>query len=124
MLHDRPLVFDSLLEEWAYTILTDFREKNYISGFLYQWPVYGYYDLRGAIILDFLVFNPFETAVQLHGRYWHSGEMGADDKYQEAILKQLYPVVVTFWGNEMETYEMTEDLFKKWLVLNAGTSKE
>ena len=123
MFDNRPLVFDSKLEEWGYAILTEFKKKNYISGFLYQWPVYGYYDLRGAIILDFLVFNPFETAVQIHGKHWHSGQLALEDQLQLEVLKQLYQAVVTFWEPEMPDYETTYQLYRKWLVTNAGTEK-
>jgi len=116
--------FASEQEERVYRVLVEFKKKSYISGFLYQVPVLGYYDLRGAIILDFLVFNPFETAVQVHGQHWHEGMLGADDQLQLQTLKQLYPVVCTFWENELETYEMTRNILRQWLVLNAGTSKE
>lgn len=121
---DAPLYFDSKQEERVYYVLAEFKEKNYISGYLYQVPVLGYYDLRGAIVLDFLVFNPFETAVQVHGRHWHEGMLGADDKMQLQTLKQLYPVVCTFWEDELETYEDTKNILRQWLVLNAGTSKD
>jgi len=121
---DQPLYFDSQQEERVYRVLAEFRDKNYISGFLYQVPVLGYFDLRGAIVLDFLVYNPFETAVQVHGQHWHEGELGADDMLQLQVLKQLFPVVCTFWEDELETYEETRDILRQWLVLNAGTSKE
>lgn len=121
---DAPLYFDSKQEERVYYVLAEFKEKNYISGYLYQVPVLGYYDLRGAIVLDFLVFNPFETAVQVHGRHWHEGMLGADDQMQLQTLKQLYPVVCTFWEDELETYEDTKNILRQWLVLNAGTSKD
>lgn len=124
MFNNKPLVFDSKLEEWGYAILSDFQRRNYISGFLYQWPVYGYFDLRGAIILDFLVFNPFETAVQLHGKHWHEGQLAAEDALKAQALKQLYDAVVTFWEPEMPDYDTTYRLYRKWLVTNAGTSKE
>ena len=116
--------FDSLQEERVYAVLSEFKQKGYISGFRYQVPVFGYFDLRGAIILDFLVYNPFETAVQVHGQHWHEGALGIEDQLKLQTLKQLYPVVCTFWENELEDIEMTRDILRKWLVLNAGTSKE
>ena len=121
---DYPLWFASQQEERVYRVLADFKNKNYISGFLYQVPVLGYFDLRGAIILDFLVFNPFETACQIHGEHWHEGELGSDDMLQLQVLKSLFQVVCTFWEDELEDYEMTRNILRQWLVLNAGASKE
>lgn len=124
MFTDLPLYFDSQQEQRVYIVLAEFQAKNLIVGFEYQVPVFGYYDLRGAIVLDFLVYNPFETAVQIHGRHWHEGALGMDDQLQLQALKQLYPVVVTFWENELEDMDETRAILREWLVMRAGTSKE
>lgn len=120
MFRELPLEFGSTQEERVYKALV-----KYEIPFDYQFAVYGYYNLRGAIVIDFLVWNPFSTAVEIYGKYWHSGQLGANDRYKLAVLKQMFENrVVIFYEDELETQEEADAMVRKWLVLNAGTSKE
>lgn len=65
--------------------------------------------LRGAIVVDFLVFNPFGIPVQVYGEYWHSGERKSEDRLQEAYLQQYFGrEVVVIFGTESDTREAAE----------------
>ena len=72
----------------------------------FQFELFGGRRLRGGQVLDFLVFRPFATPVQVFGEYWHTGQLGGDDKLQLAILFQEFKIEpIVIWGEESETVE-------------------
>jgi len=74
--------------------------------FLFQVSYWGGRSLRGGQVLDFLVWNPLETPVQVFGEYWHSGLLGSKDRLKLAQLQMLFDVpIVILWGNETDSYQ-------------------
>lgn len=62
--------------------------------------------VRGSIKIDYEVYNPFTLPVELYGEYWHTGQMGADDRLRELMIYQRYKRhVYRVWGNESDTIE-------------------
>jgi hypothetical protein len=74
--------------------------------YYFQYAPFGFSGLRGQYIVDFLVFTPLEQPLEVYGNYWHTGQLGADDKLRLAILERHFrrPVIV-LWGTETETKE-------------------
>lgn len=74
--------------------------------FLFQVSYWGGRSLRGGQVLDFLVWNPLETPVQVFGEYWHSGLLGSKDRLKLAQLQMLFDTpIVILWGNETDSYQ-------------------
>ena len=74
--------------------------------FLFQVNYWSGRSIRGGQVLDFLVFAPFETPVQVFGEYWHEGQLGSKDKLKLAILEQFFGRdIVVIWSNESRTVE-------------------
>lgn len=110
--------FGSKNEMYVYAALRKFE-----IPFEYQVPIFGG-SMRGALRLDFLVFNPFKTALQVHGEYWHRAAMRLSDEYELNVLLDIFKQrVVILWGNETDTYEEAEDAVKTWIVERPGISK-
>lgn len=64
--------------------------------------------LRGGIKIDFLVLFPFAIPVEVMGEYWHTGEMGSDDKMRQAIIEQMIGhEVVNLWTLDLVDQETT-----------------
>lgn len=74
----------------------------------YQFQVAPFgFGLRGAFVIDFLVFNPFPTPVEVYGTYWHTGQYSDEDRFRESVLFNHYGrEVVPFWEPELETVEL------------------
>lgn len=72
---------------------------------------------RGAIVVDFLVFNPFGIPVQVYGEYWHSGERSAEDRLQEVYIQQYFGrEVVAIMGTESDSRESAEAVVQAKLL--------
>jgi len=66
--------------------------------------------LRGGLVVDFVVYNPFEQPVEIFGEYWHSGQLGADDRLKLIMeFKQYKKQTIIIWGSEAETPELAEN---------------
>lgn len=90
--------YDSKEELWVAIALTQLK-----IPFTYQYEVRGGSRYRGGFIIDFVVENPFETPLEVFGEHWHSGQLGSDDKWRLAILRQMFgrePIVL--WGSELQ----------------------
>lgn len=58
--------------------------------------------VRGGIVIDFLVLNPFSIPIEIMGEYWHTGEMGSDDRFRQAIIEQMIGnKVVNLWTADL-----------------------
>jgi hypothetical protein len=72
--------------------------------------------VAGAFIVDFVVFNPFETPVEIYGRYWHTGQLGADDALRLAIVEKHYGrAAVIIWDDESDTAEKALQIVRQKL---------
>ena len=73
--------------------------------------------VRGAVIVDFVVMAPFPTPLEVFGNYWHTGQLGSDDKLKLAVEEQKYGrETVIVWGDETDTAEKALATVKRKLV--------
>ena len=80
--------------------------NHYKLRYTFQFTVFGGRSLRGGQVLDFLVYRPFATPLQVFGEYWHTGQLGGDDRLQLALLFQEFKIEpIVIWGEESETVE-------------------
>jgi len=74
---------DSQNEYWIAQAL-----DQYKMGYQYQYSLFGG-DLRGGVILDFLIDGPRPIPVQVgKGGYWHAGNKGAADMLEAWRINQ------------------------------------
>src|SRR4030042_495821 len=101
------MVPDSV-EEW--------RVSNSLTKFgwdyIYQASVMGGRNLRGGMVIDFLVETvPAQTALYVNGEYWHGSKTEQKDRLMQAmtfgILKLLVEVVT---GDQLETQEESDSV--------------
>ncbi len=101
------------VEEWRVAVAL---WKLKIS-FEYQISVRSGTRLRGGQVVDFVVYNPFPLPVQVFGEYWHTGELGSDDRKKQAIISNLYgrePVVL--WGSELGSQDDADSAVRRKLL--------
>lgn len=73
--------------------------------------------LRGGITIDFLVLFPFATPIEVMGEYWHTGEMGSDDKLRQAIIEQMIGrPVINLWTQDLIDPETTYSVVRRELM--------
>ena len=102
---------DSKEEVWVAQAL-DRLKLRYI--FQYELITAG---LRGGIIIDFLVLSPFSIPIEIMGEYWHTGEMGADDKLRQAIIEQMIGnKVVNLWTLDLVDPETAYTIVRRELM--------
>lgn len=100
-------VFGSKEEEYLYRALS----KAQIQ-FYYQFPIYGGRRLRGGLVVDFVLL-PFFQPVEVYGEYWHSGQLGADDRLKQALERQYFKKdVILVWGSELPDQAAADMLVK------------
>lgn len=74
---------------------------KYKIPYFYQYVILQKPGIRGAIIVDFVISNPFYIPVEVYGEYWHTGQLGADDKLKLQMEWNYFgrePVVV--WAEQ------------------------
>ena len=86
-------------------------------SFIYQYQVFGGFGVRGGQIVDFLVVTtvPFSTVIQVFGEYWHSGEMGSEDRFKLAQLEHEFAgqaEILVLWAKDLPTPEETYTLLR------------
>jgi len=69
---------------------------------------------RGGVVVDFVVdTKPLPTIIYVNSRYWHSGELAADDWIDKRrLIDELgmwFNPPVDLWGNELQTDDMAYD---------------
>jgi hypothetical protein len=84
--------------------------------YMYQVAI-GNPQVRGAVIIDFVVMAPFPQPLEVYGNYWHTGQLGSDDKLKLAIEEQKYGrETIIVWGDETDTPEKALAAVKRELV--------
>ncbi len=74
--------------------------------FMFQVNFFGGRALRGGQVLDFLVWNPLPTPVQVFGGYWHEGQLATQDNYKLSLIREQYGrEVVIFFQLETDTFD-------------------
>ena len=93
---------DATLNEYNVALSLDRLRLPYI----FQYAPFGARGIRGQYVVDFLIKSPFDQPLEVFGNYWHTGQLGADDKLRLAILsKHFRKEVIVLWGNETDTFE-------------------
>lgn len=116
MLADLPQIQgkqpDSKEEVWVAMALDRLK-----IGYIFQFDIFGGSHVRGGIMIDFLVFNPFGIPVEVLGKYWHTGELGADDKLRQGIIEQYFNrKVVNLWTEDLVDPDTTYTVVKRELA--------
>ena len=85
--------FDSVQESFIYRSL-----QKYKLQFMYKFSIYGGSLVRGGIIVDFVVWRPLLTPFEHFGGYWHSGQLGVDDRLKLIAEEQYFgqPPIVSY----------------------------
>ena len=70
--------------------------------------------VRGGIVVDYAVWRPMLTGFEYFGEYWHSGQMGADDKLKLIAEEQYFhqPTIVAF-GDDITSQETSDEFVRK-----------
>lgn len=70
---------------------------------------------RGGIIVDFVIIRPFYQPIEIFGKHWHQGELGADDRMKLEIERKYFGrEVIVIWSDELPD----QDSANKWVRSN------
>lgn len=86
--------------------------------YIFQMSYFGGRQLRGGIVLDFLVFTrPLPTPLWVHGEYWHQGKQRTVDLMQRATMFLFMAgeaaMGEVIWGEDCKTPEDALQAVKK-----------
>ena len=96
---------DSKEEFWVSEAL-----YRYEIPFIFQYQILGGRQLRGGQVVDFLVFNPDATPLEVNGMYWHQSELDGRDRIALMALKSYFnkdPIIL--WAGDALT---RDDVFR------------
>jgi len=86
-------------------------------SFRFQVPIMGGRDRRGGFIVDFIVYTPVATPLEVFGNYWHRNQMGMGDSMRISILRDYFnrePVII--WGSEATDEDETLAVVRRKLL--------
>lgn len=101
---------DSVQEVWVAKALYKYQEP-----FIFQYAALGGTDMRGGLIIDFLLIR-FGIPLEVYGDYWHEDELPGRDVIRITKMKEMFgmePLIL--WGSEAET----ESDVTNWVRRNA-----
>ena len=82
--------------------------------FLYQYTLFGGARTLGGVSVDFLVWAPFATPVEIIGRYWHRDS--SRERYRNAIIQAHFTRdVVEVTEEESESVKEARSFIKRVL---------
>jgi len=98
---DYPLIRGQLPDSWQEVYFAKALDK-YRIPYYFQFVINERRGVRGSIVVDFVISRPFYIPVEIFGKYWHEGALGADDRLK-LILEQQYfkREVVVIWSDEL-----------------------
>ena len=100
---------DSKEEYWVAQAL-----YKYEVEFDYQWEIFGGTSRRGGLVVDFVVWNPMQTPLEVNGNYWHRGEMEGGDKYDLIAIEDYFKrEAIVLWGEDMQTEEDVDNFVRQ-----------
>lgn len=115
MAQDYPYIQGHRAHSWNEVYVAKALDKLRI-GYEFQYSL-GFRNVRGDYVVDFVVYNPFAIPVEIYGEYWHTGQLGADDRLRLAIIAQRFngvqPVII--WGNECDSQEKADTVVRSRL---------
>lgn len=86
-------------------------------GYQYQVVIIQQFGLRGSIVVDFVIYNPFQQPVEIFGEYWHEGAAEPEDALKLELERQRFgrePIVI--WGSEIDSQEKANDYVQRNLL--------
>lgn len=100
-------------EEWRFALGLN-RAK---VAYYYQYAIDGGNRVRGGILVDFVVFNPFKTPVEIESKHWHTGALGADDHLKRAREAQYFGrPVIAVWGEEIPDDDAVDRVIREKIL--------
>lgn len=110
---DYPLIRGQYPDSWQEVYFARALDK-YKLPYYFQYVINERRGIRGAIIVDFVVTSPFYQPVEIFGRYWHEGELGADDR-MKLILEQNYfnRETIVIWSDELPDQDAADMYVKQ-----------
>jgi len=101
---------DSKEEVWVAQALYKYHEP-----FIFQYAALGGTDMRGGLIIDFLLTR-FEIPLEVYGDYWHEDELPGRDIIRITKMKEMFNVEpLILWGSEAGS----ENDVLQWVRRNA-----
>jgi len=82
---------------------------KYGLEYVFQYPLFGGTELRGGLVVDFVVYNPFPIPLEVFGEYWHTGTFSAFDRFKLSVEFDYFkrePVV--FLEPQVRTPDLAE----------------
>jgi len=84
--------------------------------YMFQYIIFGGTAVRGGVIVDFLVWNPFAQPVEVFGEYFHAADLDTEDRFRMARIEEYFGrEVVILWGDELSTDEEALETVKEKL---------
>ena len=100
---------DSLGEYWISKALQKLGHR-----FIFQYRILRLRGVKGSYVVDWLVLSttPKATPLEFFGEYFHSGEMGSNDRFRLAVIENHFqgranPVEI-IWSTDVLTKEDAE----------------
>jgi len=97
---------DSLGEYWISLALQKLNHR-----FIFQYRILNTRNVKGAYVVDWLVLTtaPMSTPLEFFGEYWHSGQMGSNDRFRLSVIENHFqgranPVEI-IWSKDVLTKE-------------------
>lgn len=58
--------------------------------YYFQYELWSGRNLRGGVVIDWVVFTPRPEPWEYYGRRWHTGTLGADDRMRNARIAKAF----------------------------------
>ena len=95
-------------------VLDELLEAKVILGWDYEVPLRGGSHTAGGLRIDFLVYDPFPRPLECYEKYYHSGQLGANDDWRIAVIEGTYKRKVDIlWSEETATIEKARENVRK-----------
>lgn len=112
---DYPAIQGETPDSWQ-EVYFAFALEKYKIPYEYQWFI-GKGGLRGTIVVDFVLSLPFRQPVEIFGRHWHEGELGADDRMKLSIEAQYFGrETIVIWSDELPDQDAADEYVRREFV--------
>ena len=103
--------------EWFVSLALDKAiERADIVGYTYQYPLGGGREVRGGVVVDFVIYAPFAQALFVGaGGYWHGANRKTSDELAHALAAQYFGEanVLDFTEEETSSEELADKRVRK-----------
>lgn len=108
---DYPEIQGKVPHSWPEVYIALALEKYRIK-FDYQYALFQTPGVRGSIIVDFVLHNPFAQPLEVYGEHWHTGKLSADDRLKlQLTQKHFKREVLIVWDYECDD----QDKANQWV---------